>query len=62
MNDMESLKQVLMQRDGLSNREADERIEEAQARVINGEDPEEILLEEFGLEPDYFFDLIPGII
>ena len=59
---MESLKEVLMKRDGLSSREADEQIEEAQARVMNGEDPEEILLEEFGLEPDYFFDLIPGII
>jgi hypothetical protein len=27
-------------------------------RVCDGEDPEEILYDEFGLEPDYFFDLM----
>lgn len=55
---MESLKQVLMRRDGLSAGEAQELIEEAMDRVDAGEDPEEILYEDFGLEPDYVFDLI----
>lgn len=55
---MESLKKVLMKRDRLSSGEADELIREARERVLAGEDPEEILFEEFGLEPDYVFDLI----
>lgn len=55
---MKTLKQVLIERDGLTESEADEQIKEAKQRVLDGEDPEEILLDEFGLEPDYFFDLI----
>ena len=55
----ENLKQVLMRRDQISSDEADELINEARERVAQGEDPEEILYEEFGLEPDYVFDLLP---
>lgn len=55
---MESLKQVLMRRDGYSSAEAIAVIQEARERVYDGEDPEEILFEEFGLEPDYVFDLM----
>ena len=55
---METLKQVLMRRDKLSASEAQELIEEARERVEAGEDPEEILHDDFGLEPDYSFDLI----
>lgn len=55
---MESLREVLRRRDGLSGDEADELIEEARERVADGEDPEEVLLDEFGLEPDCFWDLI----
>ena len=54
----ETLKQVLMRRDGLSAAEADELIAEARERVLEGEDPEEILHDDFGLEPDYIWDLI----
>jgi len=57
----ESLKQVLMRRDSLSAAEADELIAEAAVRVQQGDDPEEVLEEEFGLEPDYIFDLIGAI-
>jgi polyhydroxyalkanoate synthesis regulator phasin len=49
---------VLVARDGISLDEAQDFIDEAKERVYNGEDPEEILLEEFGLEPDYIFDII----
>ena len=56
---MESLKEVLMRRDGISSQEADELIQDAIDRVEYGENPEDILHEEFGLEPDYIFDLIP---
>ena len=54
---MQTLKQVLMERDGMTSREADEAINDAKELVANGENPEDVLLEEFGLEPDYFFDL-----
>lgn len=55
---METLKQVLMRRDKLSSDEADAAIEEAKALVAEGFDPEDILHDEFGLEPDYVFDLL----
>jgi TPP-dependent pyruvate/acetoin dehydrogenase alpha subunit len=53
-----SIKQVLIERDGMSPEEANELIQEARERVEEGEDPEEILYEDFGLEPDYIFDLL----
>ena len=56
---MESLKQVLMRRDELTESEADALIEEAKLEVAAGRDPEEVLYEDFGLEPDYVFDLLP---
>lgn len=55
---MSELKNVLMQRDGMSSREADNAIDDAKQRVFDGEDPEEVLADEFGLEPDYIFDLL----
>jgi len=55
---MTELMQVLMKRDGLTEEEADELILAAKALVADGEDPEEVLESEFGLEPDYLFDLI----
>jgi hypothetical protein len=54
----ETLKEVLMRRDRLSAADAQELIDEAKARVQEGEDPEEILHDDFGLEPDYFWDLL----
>jgi hypothetical protein len=55
---LESLSSILISRDGMSPAEAAEFIAEAKERVRNGEDPEEILAEDFGLEPDYIFELI----
>ena len=55
---MSELRTVLMKRDKLTHEEADEIIREARMQVSEGEDPEEILADEFGLEPDYIFDLI----
>jgi len=50
---------VLMRRDGMGREEAEDLIAEARERVLEyGEDPEEILAEEFGLEPDYIYDLL----
>ena len=55
---MESLIRILMQRDGLDRAEAVELVQDAKERVRQGEDPEELLHTEFGLEPDYVFDLL----
>jgi len=57
---LETLKEVLIRRDGMAPWQADDAISAARERVWEGEDPEEILLEEFGLEPDYIFDLLGG--
>lgn len=54
----ETLKEVLMRRDNMTSEEADEAIADAHERVIEGEDPEEVLADAFGLEPDYVFDLL----
>jgi len=55
---MESIKQILMRRDGLTPSEAEEIIEEMKERVRQGDDPEEVLYEDVGLEPDYIFDIL----
>lgn len=34
----------------------DDALESARSRILAGEDPDEVLAEEFGLEPDYLFD------
>jgi hypothetical protein len=53
-----SILEVLMRRDGMEKSEALEMIEEAKQLVADGGDIEEILRYEFGLEPDYMFDLM----
>jgi hypothetical protein len=57
----ESLKQVLMRRDGLTDLEADDLIDEVREMMLvameEGEDPEEVLMDELGLEPDYLLDI-----
>ena len=55
---MKTLKQVLMHRDKMTADEADAAIDEAKDMIADGADPEEVLAGEFGLEPDYIFDLI----
>jgi hypothetical protein len=56
---MLSLKVTLMQRDRISAREADKLIDEAKLRVLDGADPEQVLRDDFGLEPDFIFDIVP---
>ena len=59
---METIKQVLMRRDNMSEEAAEELILQAKddldERLINGETPDNICEEWFGLEPDYIFDLL----
>jgi len=60
---MDTLKSVLMERDELTEQEADEQIADAKAelmgRLADGESGLfDFCQEQFGLEPDYLFDLI----
>ena len=54
---MESLKTILMNREEISENEAKEMIEEMKEMVYEGENPEEVLYD-YGLEPDYFLEII----
>ena len=53
-----SLKRVLMERDGMSGNHADKEIDSIRNRVMEGENPETILYEEYELEPDYIMDVL----
>jgi len=59
---MKTIKEVLMNRDGITESEADDLISNARMnlmdRIENGEDCEDFCMEEFGLEPDYLEELI----
>jgi hypothetical protein len=51
------IKETLMRRDGLSESEADrlldELYEDLMQAIEDGEDPDEVLMDQVGLEPDY---------
>lgn len=55
---MNKIVEILMRRDNMSLVEANKALRDARAMVNEGYDPEEVLHDEFGLEPDYIFDLI----
>ncbi len=59
---MSSLKHILMTRDNMTESEAENLINEAKEdmmeRLADGEMPDDICEEWFGLEPDYIMDLI----
>lgn len=55
---MNAIIKVLITRDGMLYDEAKELLDEARDMVMGGADPEEVLYSEFGLEPDYIFDLL----
>ena len=56
---MNQITKILMERDGRSLKEAQELVNEARHAVrFDEEDPEEVLSDWFGLEPDYIFDLM----
>jgi hypothetical protein len=48
---------AIMNREDCTQEEAEELIKDMKQRVSEGEDPEEVLLDE-GFEPDYIFDII----
>lgn len=54
---------ILMRRDNITLEEALDQCETCHERLMeavdgSGEDPQDIIQEELGLEPDYIFDLI----
>jgi len=59
---METVKSVLIERDGLDEKNADKLISEAKnefyERLENGEMPYDFCEEYFGLEPDYLEDFL----
>jgi hypothetical protein len=55
---MNIIEEIIIRRDGVSPSEARQCVNEARARVWDGESPERILAHKFLLEPDYVDDLI----
>ena len=55
---MNTIVRILMTRDKMSRPEAEELLEQCREMVNDGENPEDVLLDELGLEPDYIFDLL----
>ena len=55
---MSEIIKILMRRDGISMDEARRALKAARERVADGEDPEDVLYEEFELEPDYIEELL----
>jgi len=55
---MNKIVDVLINRDGMTKAEAQKALNTAKERLLEGEDPQAVLEEEFGLEPDYVFDLL----
>jgi hypothetical protein len=56
---MTEFEKVLIHRDGMTPENARLELEDAHQQIMDGQDPEELLFDEYGLEPDYFFDLLP---
>ena len=48
---------ILQRRDGMTKEEARDLLDECRDAVEAGENPEKVLREELGLEPDYTFAL-----
>ena len=59
---VKSIKSVLMERDGLTEEEAEDEVREARTELHNrlneGKMPFDLMEELFGLEPDYLDELI----
>lgn len=53
---METIRSILHHRDDLSDGEITELFEDARAAISDGEDPEEVLADLFGLELDFIYD------
>ena len=61
-NAVKEIVAIFMRRDGMTREDAIEHLEEAysatQEAILNGEDADEVWMEETGLEPDYLYNLM----
>jgi len=56
---MNNIVKILMQRDGLSEQEANELLDETREMIMeDANNAEDIILSHLGLETDYIFDII----
>lgn len=53
---METIREIIANRDGIGPDEINDLFVEAQDQIADGVDPEEVIADVFGLEPDYLFD------
>ena len=53
---LETIRQIIARRDNASESDIDDMFDCAGEMFAEGEDPEEIIAQVFGLEPDFFFD------
>ena len=52
------IEKILIERDGLSIADASDMVKSMRMKVWFGADPEDVLMDEVGLEPDYVLELI----
>ena len=53
---METIREIIARRDGSTSDEIDDLFDAAVVDIADGVDPEEVIADVFGLEPDYLFD------
>ena len=53
---LESIRQTIRKRDQLSDADIDDLFRQAREDLSDGVDPEDVLADVFGLEPDCLFD------
>lgn len=53
---METIREIIATRDGSTHGEIDDLFTAATDDIADGVDPEDVLSDTFGLEPDYLFD------
>ena len=53
---METIREILTTRDGSTADDIDDLFAAATDDIADGIDPEDVLADTFGLEPDYLFD------
>ena len=53
---METIRSILRTRDQSSESDIDDLFDAAVVDIADGVDPEEVIADVFGLEPDYIFD------
>lgn len=54
---LESIRQTIRERDKLSDADIDDLFRQAREDLSDGVDPEDVVSDVFGLEPDYVFDV-----